>query len=51
MTTTMKAMTTTRTKSEARSPKILTDSKGKKFDDSIFIVDVDLIACPPNTEC
>ncbi|TLD08026.1 hypothetical protein PspLS_12066 [Pyricularia sp. CBS 133598] len=35
----------------ARSPKILTDSKGKKFDDSIFIVNRELIACPANQQC
>ncbi|KAI6406029.1 hypothetical protein MCOR24_007752 [Pyricularia oryzae] len=35
----------------ARSPKILTDSKGNKFDDSIFVVNGELIACPPNQQC
>ncbi|KLU92910.1 hypothetical protein MAPG_11858 [Magnaporthiopsis poae ATCC 64411] len=36
---------------EARTPKILKDSKGNKFDDSIFIVDGQLIACPPGQQC
>lgn len=35
----------------ARSPKILTDSQGNKFDDSIFVVNGELIACPPNQQC
>lgn len=36
---------------EARTPKILTDSKGNKFDDSIFIVDGQLLACPSGQQC
>ncbi|KAI6296806.1 hypothetical protein MCOR22_002764 [Pyricularia oryzae] len=36
---------------EAREPKILRDSKGKPFDDSIFKKNGQLIACPPNQQC